>query len=711
VKLRHISSLLAAFALAVTVVGCGGSSSNPPTPQAISVSISPAPPSSIDAGSSINVTAVVSNDSANAGVKWSVSCSLSACGSVSAASTASGTATKYSAPASVASQTSVIITATSVSDSTKSATATISISPANAPISVALSAPPTSITVGATALLTANVSNDSANAGVTWSVTCGSSLCGSFNPTSTASGTATTYTAPAAVPSPATVMVTATSVTDTTKSASETVSITAPQPLLTDGNYVFHLAGQDNSGYYYVAGTFSVASGVITAGEQDMVDDNNYFTNSLTASGSSLSNVNGNIQIALNTGNTSLGQNGIETIHGTVVSATRVLISEFDTFASATGSIDQQTSTDAPSGGYAFNVGGFDGNNPQYTFGIGGVINISGSSIVTSGSVLDYNDGGTPAQDFGFASGTVSAPDSFGRVVFTLNPSSASGLPSFALAGYIIGSNQIQLVETADSLQGDLGGTALGQGNNAGKFSAASVAAGTYILGANGEDAISNVSTVFQMAGAFAFNSDGTVSGVVPFNDLTIHPGAQITSGNYTVDATGRVTVNVNTDVNGSNLPFVFQFYLDGNGNALELGVDPIEVTWGQAYLQNSPPSDVEGNFALAAYGFNNSNMIPAMGAVGPVAVSSDNFSGYTDMSVQNADNSASIVTPGVTLTGTVDTSTGQFALYGLNATLNSQTLSSFGYYPIDAQRILAIELDGQQMSLVMMEQIQQLQQ
>jgi hypothetical protein len=507
------------------------------------------------------------------------------------------------------------------------------------------------------------------------------------------------------------VTVTATSVTDTTKSASATVSITAPQPLLADGNYVFHLAGQDNSGYYYVAGTFTVASGVITAGEQDMVDDNNYFTNSLAASGSSLSKVNGNIQIALNTGNTNLGQNGIETIHGTVVSATRVLISEFDTFASATGSIDQQTSTDAPSGGYAFNVGGFDGNSPQYTFGIGGVINISGPSIVTSGSVLDYNDGGNPAQDFGFASGSVSAPDSFGRVVFTLNPNSASGLPSFAMAGYIIDSNQIQLVETTDDLQGDLGGTALSQGNNTGKFSAASIATNTYILGANGQDAFSNVSTVFQMAGAFVFNSDNTVSGIVPFNDLTIHPGAQITSGTYTVDVTGRVTVNVNTDVNGNSFPFVFQFYLDGNGNALELGVDPTQVTWGQAYLQNSPPSDVEGNYALSTYGFNNSNKLPAFGAVGPVAISSDNVSGYTDMTVQNSDNSASVATPSVTLTGTVDPTNGGFNLYGLNASLNSQTKSGLGYYPIDGQRVLAIELDGQQMTLMMLEQIQQLQQ
>src|ERR1700744_5720483 len=79
--------------------------------------------------------------------------------------------------------------------------------PPNPPtISVAFSpAAPPSINTGATANLTTAVTNDTASGGVTWSVKCGNSACGSFSPSSTPSGTATTYTAPAAVPSPATV--------------------------------------------------------------------------------------------------------------------------------------------------------------------------------------------------------------------------------------------------------------------------------------------------------------------------------------------------------------------------------------------------------------------------------------------------------------------------------------------------------------------------
>src|SRR3984885_16354112 len=58
------------------------------------------------------------------------------------------------------------------------------------PISVALTGAQSSLSPNATDAITATVSNDSAAKGVTWSCTPASS-CGSFNPTATASGTAT----------------------------------------------------------------------------------------------------------------------------------------------------------------------------------------------------------------------------------------------------------------------------------------------------------------------------------------------------------------------------------------------------------------------------------------------------------------------------------------------------------------------------------------
>ena len=105
-------------------------------------------------------------------------------------------------------------------------------------------------------------------------MTCGSAQCGSFNPTTTPSGTGNHVRGLAAPPSPATVTVTATSVTDTTKSASASITITAAPAVLADGNYVFHLPAKFGTSPYFVAGAFTVQNGVIAAGEQDMRDDN-----------------------------------------------------------------------------------------------------------------------------------------------------------------------------------------------------------------------------------------------------------------------------------------------------------------------------------------------------------------------------------------------------------------------------------------------------
>jgi hypothetical protein len=120
-----------------------------------------------------------------------------------------------------------------------------------------------------------------------------------------------------------------------------------------------------------------VLNGAITGGEQDYSDHLNAYPNTLVVSGSSLSVVGTNIQIALNTGNTAIGVNGIETFRGAPVTTSRTLISEFDTFGAGTGSVDLQTSPiAAPSGGYAFNLFGEDGSTNAYSLAIGGVLDV-----------------------------------------------------------------------------------------------------------------------------------------------------------------------------------------------------------------------------------------------------------------------------------------------------------------------------------------------
>ena len=139
--------------------------------------------------------------------------------------------------------------------------------------------------------------------------------------------------------------------TDTTKVATATVSVTTPAPpALADGTYVFNISGQDNNGTYFLTGAFSIKSGAITGGEQDFVDLANAFYNTLDAANSNITLNNGAAVINLTVANnTNVGVNGVETLHGTMVSGSRLLITQFDNSASAAGSLDLQTSAAAPS--------------------------------------------------------------------------------------------------------------------------------------------------------------------------------------------------------------------------------------------------------------------------------------------------------------------------------------------------------------------------
>ena len=185
--------------------------------------------------------------------------------------------------------------------------------------------------------------------------------------------------------------------------------------------------------------------------------------------------------------------------------------------------------------------------------------------------------------------------------------------------------------------------------------------------------------------------------------------GFTITGGTYSVDPTGRVTLN-----NVTSPSFVgalsFQLYLDGNGNALELGVDASEVTGAMAYAQTAQSADFEGAYAFAAQGFwtASSTVYPAWSAAGVTSISSDSVAGFSDYTMQNPDDSFT-ATPNVALSGGEGGDQGLLRLFGLNAGA-FQTESAFGYYPIDGNRVIAIQVNGLQtgqQGVMMLEAVQ----
>jgi hypothetical protein len=718
VNFRNTIQLLAASTMTLWLVACSSGTNSGPTPPApISVSFLNPPVTSLNVGTSTGVIATVSNDTNNAGVTWKVSCGSSSCGTISPVLTASGGTATYTAPSAVPTPASVTITATSVTDTTKSASASITITSTAPPPPISVSfvtQPPSSMVISTTLNLAATVDNDAKNGGVNWSVTCGSAQCGSFNPSATGGGSSTVYTAPSAVPTPASVTVTATSVTDSTKSASATITIaaTAP-PVIADGAYVYHLSGQDNNLTYYVVGAFTIKNGVITGGEQDFTDATNFGNDQLVPAGSSITATTGNIQLVFATTDSNIGVNGVLTLRGTPVSSTRMLLSEYDSFGAATGSLDLQTSTVAPTGGYAFAINGVDSTTAQNQLVIGGILNFSGTSLNAANSVFDFNDGdGQTLLAQSFSSGSISAPDSFGRIAISLTPSSSS-VGSIGLTGYVLDGHTIQLLESqTDTLNGDLGGTALAQGSNAGQFSANSVVNNTYVHASQGQD----TNGPLYLGGFFSFAPGGSVSGHLAFNDIfnTTGKGNTFSGAAYNVSPTGRVVITNVVPSNLSNITLSFILYLDGNGNALILGADNIQQTTGLAYQQNGL-ADYEGSYAIASQGFlAGQSYYQPYGAVGPVTITSDTFNGFTDYTSQDPNLQPNGPTPfdnypNVPLNGLEDNSTGLITLSGLTS-LDFSYSGGFGYYPIDANRVLAIDLDQNSTGFLILENTSQVQ-
>jgi hypothetical protein len=483
---------------------------------------------------------------------------------------------------------------------------------------------------------------------------------------------------------------------------------------LANGTYVFTLSGEDQfantgstcvtaantaCGPYFVAGAFVVSSGTITGGEQDFVDLGIKVTDPITG-GAVTTTADGNLQITLTTADTSIGVSGVETLSGTLVSTSTGVITEFDASATSSGVLAEQTPTlTAPSSGYAFFTAGVDGSNLPVA--IGGVLNISSGNVAVGTSVFDINDDGTIAQAQTFASGTVSGPDASGRVTFALVPSAAS-IPPISLVGYIVGPKHIWLVETGDTFGGTMGGQALGQGVNTGTFNPASFT--SFVFNTSGVDNLTGTVGAFQVAGVLTATSGSTVSGTLNFNDLT-GTGVQSpipVTGNYTVDATGRVTLSSISGGSISNA--AIQIYLSGNGDGTVISMDTGDVLAGLANQQTGGGSFTAASFAglygmnATGFDFNNELEFDADGLVSADGVSA--LSGTVDLNFMTPPGTQ---TPGVSISG-VFTANASGVFTGTIAGLDIDTPANndaFTFYMIDTTRAVAIETDANQLTLI----------
>jgi len=500
--------------------------------------------------------------------------------------------------------------------------------------------PGASLAVSFSENLIAVVSNDANNYGVDWTLTCQNPPnCGSLtvngSPAShTASGDPITYTAPSTISTDSTVVeIVALATADHTKNVVAPVTITTFNGSFQAGTYILQAQGVDSDldPYQFAAAVVLDGNGNITGGEQTANYASTGALSDSNLTGSYFLGNDGRGTITIDTNDSNIG---VETFAFVYLSNSHALISQMDlddaaTGASAIGTMDLQTSTAAPTGGFAFAVSG-TAVVKAMPVAFGGILNIdSPNTISGSGSVTDEILGKKVNATALGLSGTLTAPDQFGAFTLNLNAPFGSNNKSIPLqfTGYIVDGTHIGLIETDSASSnaspfGETAGLAIGQGNATGTFTSNAAFTGTYVFGIPGTD-LSNANLapntltavgLFTADGAGNFNN-GFSDTFLALNTAQGSPdgGAQISapfSGTYSVDSTGTgrassTSITFNPEPKFGYLPVYF-FYLTGNGNptlVLQAGDSHYpSIGAGISYPQSTAAAAFTGTYA---FGFN----------------------------------------------------------------------------------------------------------
>jgi hypothetical protein len=448
------------------------------------------------------------------------------------------------------------------------------------------------------------------------------------------------------------------------------------------GTYTFLALGSEapSSDQYEVGGVLVAdGNGAITGGEQTYSNTVGAHADNVTGSYSIGSNGLGTI--TLQTGDTGIGVHGVETLSVVILSSSSGLISQFDTSATSNGTLDLQTSTTMPTGGYAFSV--LAARVPANTvLAFGGVFNIdnnpSTGSISGTGSVSDLAQAGANAMD-STLSGSVSAPDSMGKVTLQL----AAGFTGAAISfdGYITSATRMQLVES-DSFATS-GGTAYGQGAATGSYTTPASFTGPYVFGFNG----------------FNFIGYGTYAGVITSDgagNLTSGlidqaQGAAVISdtltGTYANDGagSGRIQTATNFGTNGVGPTMIF--YLAGTGNPIPvLQVDATARSAGTGYVQGSATPSFSGAYGI---GYSTATLFAGQDDVNGVITATDgSFSGTANENFGFAPATSQSISGGFS-SGSMGRFTGTVSTNGSSAPC--------AFYFIDSTHAIFIQTDGNQ--------------
>ena len=413
----------------------------------------------------VTLTATVMNDKHNSGLKWSLTlgnipCSPS-CGTLTPAALPSLSAV-YTPPATVPTNQSATITATSIAQPTQVFIFNFTIVPPPPTIQVTITNKFMQQVVGGPQVtINVTVTNDPMNAGVTWTLTAGGSncspACGMLTPSSlppTASFSAV-YQPPATQPTGANASptITATSVTDTTQSDSFNFSILSGAGLF-NGQYAFLIRGYDVADSpMAMAGSFtSDGNGNITGGELDFNNGGGVTSvpspikGTYTTDTSFNNIVRGTITITSYTFPNS--SNNIVLKFVLSADGTRGKIIEFDGsgYLNSGTMLHQDPAALAaanPAGSYAF---GLDSDAP-----VGGRIVETGQLVIAQGGaisgIVDQSKAGDPMPAYSatpIAAGSMATtPDSSGRGTMSVTVGTTTSMYAY----YVVNAGQVDMIQ------------------------------------------------------------------------------------------------------------------------------------------------------------------------------------------------------------------------------------------------------------------------
>jgi hypothetical protein len=466
------------------------------------------------------------------------------------------------------------------------------------------------------------------------------------------------------------------------------------------GNYTFYVAGWDTVGdFYAAAGVVSLdGNGNVTAGEEDLnntgfttapsIDDQLTGTYTVNSDGQGTMTLNAT---ASGSPDTQVGVDGTQTMSFVIVNNDHILIDEFDSALTSSGSMDFQTASAIAtgfSGNYALTEGGFLGGDPTV---LGGVATASGTTL-TGTDTGDEDSAGSVIQG-GTISGAITAPDAMGRGTFTIGGTT--------YASYIVGAEAVYYAEI------DLGGVLVGQayGQGSGALSAASLTGG-FVMN-EPQPYGESMTGLVALAGQFTSDGLGTsstsISGVTDYNEAgTVPPSPPDTiTASYAIASSGygSMTAAVSNDadfvlygiyVTDPALNINDPNNTSGGGGALIAELDPNDLGLG-FFAPQSATALSEINNGNQFNGFDSNG--DQYNSTGQLAFSPTAFAGTENLNNLNlgGTQTESAATP---ITGAITADTTNVGRYTIVVTINS-TASNLVSYVANGSLAVSVDVDS----------------